>query len=377
MPHPGIRFQWVLLAALLVGCNGPASVPNRAPSPEPPAVEGAPSAQPSSSDGVVASAQPLATERTIASAQPSPSERIVATAPPSATERSLGTTQPCSAAAAPSRYDHVIVFWLQNQPPTAVYGSPAAPYLNYLAATCATATHFHWVWHASFPPITSGEGTTLARGCNSPALPGCLLRSESIFSQVRAAGGPWRVYVEDMPANCSATGSNLYSPIHNPGLYYSGISTDCVAWDVPLGTTEGGAFLNDISNEALPAYTVVVPNLCHDSHDCSLAIADAWLKTWIAKIVASKTYGHGTTAIFITWDDSGTDPPGVSDCTSSDVPDCLVPLFVISPSVRPGTVAADRLTMYSLLRTTEELLGITKFLGAAADAPSLRPIFRL
>jgi hypothetical protein len=180
-----------------------------------------------------------------------------------------------------------------------------------------------------------------------------------------------------MRTNCSSAGSNLYSPIHNPALYYSGISADCAAWDVPLGTTEAGAFVNDIGNESLPAYTVVVPNLCHDSHDCSLAVADAWLKTWIARIVGSKTYGRGTTAIFITWDDSGTDPPGVDDCSSSDVSDCLVPLFVISPSVRPATVVGDRLTMYSLLRTTEELLGITKLLGAAADAPSLRPPFRL
>ena len=330
MSRSGAGFRLVLLASLLASCNGPAGAPNRVASPE-----------------------------------------------PSASERLVSSTQPCSAAAVPSRYEHVIVFWMQNQPPTTVYGSPANPYLNSLASTCGTATNFHWVWHASFPPITSGEGKTLARGCNSPALPGCLLRSESIFSQVRAGGAAWRVYVEDMPANCSATGSNLYSPIHNPGLYYSRISTDCLAWDVPLGNTEAGAFLKDITNEALPAYTVVVPNLCHDSHDCSLSVADAWLKIWIGNIVASKTYARGTTAIFITWDDSGTDPPGVDDCTLSDVPDCLVPLFVISPSVRHGTVVTDRLTMYSILRTTEELLGITQLLGAAADAPSLRPIFRL
>jgi phospholipase C len=204
-----------------------------------------------------------------------------------------------------------------------------------------------------------------------------MMASESIFSQVRAAGGSWRAYVEDMTANCSPTSNRLYSPIHNPAIYYSRIASDCVSWNVPLGSTEAGAFLIDITNESLPEYTFVVPNLCHDSHDCALGMADGWLKTWISRIVSSQTYGRGTTAIFITWDDSGTDPPGVEDCTLSDVPDCLVPLFVISPSVRPGTVVSDRLTNYSILRTTEELLGITTYLGAAANAPSLRPLFRL
>ncbi len=277
----------------------------------------------------------------------------------------------------PARYEHVIVFWLQNQPPTAVYGLSTAPYLNYLASSCGIATKFHWVWHASFPPITSGDGKTLARSCQTPAPSGCMLSSESIFSQVRAAGGSWRAYVEDMPSNCSSSSSRLYSPIHNPPLYYSSISADCRTWDVPLGTTEAGAFASDIRDETLATYTVVIPNLCHDSHDCSLETADDWLNTWITRIVSSKSYGRGTTAIFITWDDSGVDPPGVEDCTLSDVPDCLVPFYVISPSVRPGTIVSDRLTMYSLLRTTEEQLGITTFLGAAANAPSLRPLFRL
>ncbi|MDQ2914676.1 MAG: alkaline phosphatase family protein [Chloroflexota bacterium] len=299
------------------------------------------------------------------------------TGEPTSSQTGAPISGPCTGAAAPALYEHVIVFWLQNQPPTAVYGLSTAPYLNYLASSCGTATKFHWVWHASFPPITSGEGKTLARSCQTPALSGCMLSSESIFSQVRGSGGAWRAYVEDMPANCSSIATRLYSPIHNPGLYYSRIASDCGSWDVPLGTTEAGTFLNDIRTEALPEYAVVVPNLCHDSHDCPLDVADSWLKTWISRILSSKTYGQGGTAIFITWDDSGVDPPGVEDCTLSDVPECLVPFFVISPSVRPGTIVSDRLTMYSLLRTTEELLGITTFLGAAANAPSLRPLFRL
>lgn len=310
-------------------------------------------------------------------ASPSVASPSTTPAPTIATAASPSVAQPCTASAPPARYDHVIVFWLQNQPPGKVYGAPTAPYLNSLASACGTATNMHWVWHASFPPATSGEATSLSRGCSSPAMPGCTLASESIFSQLKAQGATWRAYVEDMPASCSSTGSRLYSAIHNPPLFYSRLSADCPRWDVPLGTSEAGAFHDDVTNENLPSYAFVVPNLCHDSHDCSLAEADAWLKTWITKIVSSKTYRQGGTAIFVTWDDSGVDPPGIEDCTLADVADCLVPFFVISPSIAAGTRVSERLTFYSLLRTSEELLGIGTFLGAAADARSLRPLFRL
>jgi hypothetical protein len=48
---------------------------------------------------------------------------------------------------------------------------------------------------------------------------------------------------------------------------------------------------------------------------------------------------------------------------------------VIAPSVKPGTVARGSFDHYSLLRTTEELLGLHRFLGAAAAAASMRGAF--
>ena len=54
-----------------------------------------------------------------------------------------------------------------------------------------------------------------------------------------------------------------------------------------------------------------------------------------------------------------------------------VPLLVISPWTRPGTRSSARFTHYSLLRTTEELLGLHAHLGNAATAPSLRTAFGL
>ena len=44
-----------------------------------------------------------------------------------------------------------------------------------------------------------------------------------------------------------------------------------------------------------------------------------------------------------------------------------VPTFVVSPSTAPGTRAAARFNHYSLLRTTEDMLGIQPYLGERAE----------
>ena len=54
-----------------------------------------------------------------------------------------------------------------------------------------------------------------------------------------------------------------------------------------------------------------------------------------------------------------------------------MPLVVISPSIKPGTVARLPLDHYALLRTTEELLGLSPLLGHAAGAATMRPAFGL
>ena len=51
--------------------------------------------------------------------------------------------------------------------------------------------------------------------------------------------------------------------------------------------------------------------------------------------------------------------------------------MVIAPSVKPGTVAAGAYNHYSMLRTIEDMLGLTGHLGAAATAPSMRAAFNL
>jgi hypothetical protein len=54
-------------------------------------------------------------------------------------------------------------------------------------------------------------------------------------------------------------------------------------------------------------------------------------------------------------------------------------MIVVSPSTAPGTVSTASFDHYSLLRTTEQLLGIRRLLGHAGDpgTASMAGAFRL
>jgi phospholipase C len=275
---------------------------------------------------------------------------------------------PCGIAATPpSSVQHVIWIWMENKPYNAIIGSAAAPYENQLASQCGLATNYHAVTHPSLPNyIAATSGST--QGITDDAAPASHpLGVESVYGQVKAAGKTWRDYEESAPGNCPLTSSGLYAVKHDPAPYYTAIRSDCGAWDVPLGTTAAGTFLNDLTNDTLPGFAFVTPNLCNDTHDCSVATGDSWLQAWFAKILASSAYHAGTTVVFLTWDED--------DGSASN----RIPTIVVSPSTPAGTISGTSFTHYSLLKTTEQLLGITPFLGHAGDAgtTSMGPAFNL
>ena len=84
--------------------------------------------------------------------------------------------------------------------------------------------------------------------------------------------------------------------------------------------------------------------------------SNSWLSTWLPNLVNSGQYRSGSTAIFITSDKN--------DPTASE----HIATIVISPYTRPGAKSAQPFNHYSLLRTTEDLLGIHAYLGGAAAA---------
>lgn len=258
---------------------------------------------------------------------------------------------PC-AGSAPSGYQHVVVVLMENRGAGEVYGSPQAPYINHLGAQCGVATGYTGVSHPSLPnyiAITSGSTQGISDDDNPSSHH---LTAPSVFSLL---GSGWRSLEESMPSPCFQTSSGEYAVRHNPAAYYVNISAQCRTQDVPMD-----AAAPDISAR----YTFITPNVCHDGHDCSTATADRWLSVEMPLLLDSPPYRSGSTVVFVTWDEN-------------DSGGSLVPMYVIAPSVRPGTRSAAAFNHYSLLRTTEDLLGLTPLLAGAATAPSMATAFHL
>jgi phospholipase C len=170
---------------------------------------------------------------------------------------------------------------------------------------------------------------------------------------VRASGRVAKSYLESMPGNCVVDSAGRYAVKHNPAAYYVGGDdrAACQQDNVPLDQ-----FAVDLAGE-LPALALIVPDICNSMHDCPVATGDAWLRRTVQPILDSAVYRQGRTALFVAFDESqggGT-----------------IPFIAVSPSLTPGTVFADELDHYALLRTTEDMLGIPEHLGAAATAASI------
>jgi phosphatidylinositol-3-phosphatase len=260
---------------------------------------------------------------------------------------------PCGTVATPpASYDHVVWVVMENKPYSAIIGSSNAPYINQLRSQCGSASQFFAETHPSLPnyiAMTSGSPQGITDDSGPSAHP---LNVPSIFSQVGSTG--WRSLEESMPSNCLLSNSGQYAVRHNPAAYYTNIRTACASRDVPLGATP------DVSAR----FTFVTPNLCNDMHDCSVKTGDTWLSTFLPKVFSSSAYQGGRTAVFLTWDED--------DHSQSN----RIATLVIAPSVRPGTTSSTHFTHYSMLRTTEQLLGLG-FLGNAASAASMRGAFNL
>jgi phosphatidylinositol-3-phosphatase len=267
---------------------------------------------------------------------------------------------------APATYRHVVVIMDENKSYGDILGRSSAPYLNRVAAACGLATNYRGVTHPSHPNYMAATG-----GIRTPL---GYLDAPNIFRQVHRAGGSWRVYEEAMPHNCDRRSASPYKAGHNPGIAYASIRVGCRSWDVGWSR-----FKHDVATHHLPTYAFITPDQCHNMHaSCrrgmnAIRAGDRWLSRVIPQIVATPGYRRGRTAIVITWDEgsNGQRPEqrGENCLALVHLHDrsCHVPTFILSEYLAPGTRSNRLFSHYSLLQTTERLLGLERFLGHAAD----------
>lgn len=228
-----------------------------------------------------------------------------------------------------------------------------------LARRFGYATGYSAVSHPSLPNyLAILGGRTYGIGDDGPPSTNGV-HGTSIFGQALAAGRTAGLYAEDMPANCATVdhGSG-YAVRHNPWAYFIDERDLCKRYDRPISELDAA-----ITEGTLPTVGMVVPNLCHDAHNCSLTTADTWFKGWMDRIFAGADWRSGHLAVVLTADED--------DHSAANT----VLTVVIHPSQR-GRVVTTPLTHYSLTRLLGEVAG-TPYLHSASSAPSMATAFAL
>ncbi|MGH8041116.1 MAG: alkaline phosphatase family protein, partial [Rudaea sp.] len=311
---------------------------------------------------------------------------------------------------------HVFVIVLENEPYEVTFSEQSlAPYLahelpkqgallqdyyaighdsldNYIAMIGGQApniaTQYDCHVYAEFVrtrPGLDANGQALGEGCIYPA------DVKTLPDQLEHAGLTWRGYMQDMgadpareAANCGhvaigaldatnhATPSDEYANKHDPFVYFHSIIDDparCSAHVVNLDHLEG-----DLANIATtPNYAYIVPGLCHDGHDApckngergGLISANAFLRTWVPKILAAPAFKRD--GLLIVTFDEGTDAEaccGEQPLPGGPAPGMFGPgggrigTVLVSPFIKPGTVSAQEYNHYSQLRSIEDLFDL-------------------
>jgi phosphatidylinositol-3-phosphatase len=180
----------------------------------------------------------------------------------------------------------------------------------------------------------------------------------SVFGEALDHGLTARVYADSMPAPCTVTDTGQYLARHNPWTYFVDERSACEQNDLPLDQ-----FAGDVRSGRLPDAGMVVPDRCHDAHDCPLATADAWMRQQIGLAMSGPDFRAGRLAIVVTADED--------DGSQGNV----VLTIVVHPSVQ-GVVATSLLSHLSLSRLYSQVLGLPP-LREAATAPDMATAFGL
>jgi phosphatidylinositol-3-phosphatase len=243
-------------------------------------------------------------------------------------------------------------------------------------------------YHDFLPGTPTSDGQYIGQGCVYPA------QVKTISDQLEARGLTWKGYMEDMgnapgeSATCAHPAFNTpdqtqnarpgdgYAAKHDPFVYFHSLldSGSCDRNVVNLSR-----LTTDLQSAATtPSYAFITPNLCNDAHDCGLAVADRFLKTWIPKIKASPAWAQGSLLI-VNFDEAESNDASAC-CNEQPGPNSPNPggdtpgpgggrtgAVMLSQFIHPGTVSDTPYNHYSLLKSFEDIFGLG-YLGYAGQS---------
>ena len=333
---------------------------------------------------------------------------------------SVGSVLPAHAATGlegiPS-YSHVVVLVVENESEASTWGT-AGTYLNGLIPQGAFDDTYYATGHVSldnYIAMTSGQPdqqATTGADCLAYNLYTCaqvqtaMDSGRNIADQVEAAGLTWHEYADGMPSPCfhadysptaqppdpyqgdsTAAPAFNYADRHNPFNYYPDIvdptisvpSTRCADNVVPYAH-----LATDLAANALPNYSFITPDTCHDGHDspCAngdpggLTSANLWLSQNVPPLLSYLDAHNGL--LLITTDESAeSDTSGCCTGGPGGVQGYggQVGILALGAGITAGTVIHTPYDHMSQLRTVEDALGISEHLNNAGTATAMADLF--
>jgi acid phosphatase len=241
-------------------------------------------------------------------------------------------------------WSRVYVIVLENRDWDEIFGSSEAPYLNELAARGAIAIN---TWdvadgsQANYLAMTSGSTHFVTDNGTYD------IDAPSIFDQLEEASRTWRVYAEQIPPGCfigaeargGRDGRGEYTRAHNPAISFDSIR------EAP----ERCANIQDFAAfDPLAAdFSFIVPDSCHNTHDCPVSTGDRWLSEFVPQILDTPDFWRDSLLV-ITFD-------GGTDAGENQH---RIAVTMVGAGVKAGTVSETRYEHYNVLRTLQSGLGL-------------------
>ncbi|MGW2748995.1 alkaline phosphatase family protein [Streptomyces sp. NPDC001450] len=262
------------------------------------------------------------------------------------------TASTAQAAALPTP-DHVVVVVMENHAYSQVIGSSSAPYINNtLKAGGANLTQSYGLTHPSEPNYYMlFSGSNQGRTDDSCVTVGSI-SAPNLASELIAAGQTWKSYNESLPSQGSTVcSSGNYAQKHNPWFGFSNVPTNTAMTMAQFPT----------DYTTLPKVSFVIPNLCSDMHDCSVSTGDTWIQNNLGA--------------YATWAQTHNSILAVTFDEDNKLSGNRIPTVLYGQHVAPGSSSSTTYNHYNVLRTVEDLAGLTTHAGNAASASDITGIW--
>lgn len=242
---------------------------------------------------------------------------------------------------------HIVVVVMENKSERQVVGRGDAPFINALARTGALFTHSYAIRHPSEPNyLALFSGST--QDLTDDSCPHTYT-TPNLGGELRDAGLSFAGYAEGLPhAGDTTCLAGRYARKHAPWVNFTDLP--------PSVNLPYSAFPREYA--ALPTVSFVIPDLCGDMHNCSVATGDTWLRDHLGSYV---TWAKSNDSLLILTFDENDGATGNKIAT-----------VFSGAGIKPG-VYSSPIDHYSVLRTIEDAYGLPPVGNTAERSPITGP----